>query len=418
MTLATRRFFMSTLSMLTLAGSSALARSTNHPDILDAIASRDIDALEAWRGEGDDKQLADAVVLALRHKDEHAIARLTAFAASNAPVKMRATALTELGAIYLRQSQFSLSHKAFTAAGELDPSLASEVQTQTTAFVAALSQAPAMSLVQSDPTTLPLTRDLAGLARIDVAFDANSLSAVLDSGAAFSTITQTTAQKLGLTFLESSASVGSVSRAAITTRFAVASKLRIGKAVLKDVVFIVLPDEQLSFAGGKYTIDVIIGLPVMLDLGKLTFASEGVSETFSFDAKGKTPGKPNLILSGVQPLMQVRTAQGGHRLRMFVDTGARQTSLHRTALLDYPDLGKQAETKAATVGGAGGTAVDAAAMVLPRLLLEAAGRQINLPNIRVLSKAQPDRHGEIGQDFLRQAKSFTLDFNSMILSMA
>lgn len=409
---------MSALSMLTLAGPSALARSADHPDILDAITSRDIDALEAWRGEGDDKQLAEAVVLALRHKDEHAIARLTAFAASNAPAKMRATALMELGAIYLRQSRFALSHKAFTAAADLDPSLTSEAQTQTIAFVAALSRAPAMSLAASEPTTLPITRDLAGLPRINVVFGVHSSAAVLDSGAAFSTITQTAAQKLGLTLLESSASVGTVSRAAIGTRFAIASELSLGKTILRDVVFIVLPDELLSFAGGKYTIDVIIGLPVMLSLGKLTFASDGGSETFSFDVSGKTMGTPNLILSGVQPLMQVQTGQGGYRLRLFVDTGARQTSLHRKALLDYPDLGTHAETKAATVGGAGGTSVDEDAMVLPQLVLEAGGREVTLANLRVLSKAEPDRHGEIGQDFLRQAKSFSLDFNSMILSFA
>jgi len=413
----TRRLLLAALPSA-FAASALMARAAPLRALSDVIAARDVEALERWAGTSDEMSLAKGSALALRHKDKAAIAALTAFVSrATAPAPLKAAALSELAGVYMRNGAFAQAGAALTQAMSTDPDTASDDLKQTLGFVSALSTAPAMTIVTSKPDTLPLTRDKAGLLRAEIRFGETSQTCVLDSGAAFSTVTQTTAQRLGLTFLTTSATVDSVSRSAIATRFAIAKSLKLGALELRDVVFIVLPDESLSFAGGQYTIEAIIGLPVFIKLGRLDFSIRDHTESLSFDPNGTTAGTPNLILTGVQPLVLAHTSQGHNSIRLFIDTGAKKTRLHRKLIEDYPDLSRNAERKAATVGGAGGTSTDENALSLPEVSLDVGGRYITLKEVSVLAIMQPDRHGEIGQDLLNQGTGFILDFNSMIFRL-
>src|SRR5262249_32603262 len=135
---------------------------------------------------------------------------------------------------------------------------------QTRAFAAALAGVAPMQATVPASGAAPLTRDMAGIMHADFASNGVTLSAVLDTGAGFSTITETNAARLGLHRLDAAVTVGNAAQQDIATHLAVADRLQFAGAEYRNVVFIVVPDAALSFAGGAYKIEAIVGFPVLM----------------------------------------------------------------------------------------------------------------------------------------------------------
>ncbi|MFT3996483.1 MAG: retropepsin-like aspartic protease [Asticcacaulis sp.] len=407
----TARLALLCLGVLTAAPSIAATPQT----LAQAAETRDIAALETWTPAAG-KPLAHGVALALRHRDAEAETALIAVTRSKSTDEDKALAWSELAALYLRQGRFRDAQNAITSSIGLTKTPPTAATQQTLGFVTALAALPPMHLTKTASGRLPVKRDMAGLARVDIQTGDKTQSAVVDTGAAFSTITETTAKKLGLIFLDTTATVGSVTRDAVATRFAYAPRLRFGDAELSHVVFIVLPDSALSFANGVYTIEAIIGLPVFLKLGRLEFHRDAAAdESLSYGPVDTSPptDHSDLLLSGVEPLVLAQAGETSTPLRLFIDTGARDTVLYRNLTTDYPALTSKAVKKTTSLGGAGGTKTDEEALNLPQLVLHVGGRSVSLSDLRILSKTRPDRHGAIGQDVLKQGRGYVLDFDHM-----
>lgn len=405
---------LTTAWLLALSLASAWADSAG---LQQALVANDVLRLEQLAHRpGEQGALARAVALSLRHRDAEARPTLERMAASRLPVAERAAALQELSALLTRQGHYGAAARALDDADRLHP-LDAEAQ-QARAFVAALAELPPMTVEPGPRARLAITRDAAGLARVDASAEGQAQQFVVDTGAAFSTVTESTARRLGLRLLDTEASVGTVSRDALRTRFAVGRELALGSAVLHDVVFIVLPDEALSFAGGAYRIEAILGLPVFLKLGRLGVEQGDGQETLSLGSAAPETREPaNLMLSGVQPLLLARSETAGRTLRLFVDTGAKATHLFANAAQASPQLLRQARRQAHTLGGAGGSSTDDAARKLPALTLQVGTRRATLADVALLSRVAPDRDGAVGQDLLRQGRGYVMDFERMCLSL-
>lgn len=402
-------------ALLMLLAQPATARADA---LTQALRAADVDRLEQLAsGSEPSAGLARALALSLRRLDGEALPALEREAGPQQPAPQRLLALQTLAALQLRNSRFAAAQAALSAAAALEP-LDAQSQ-QTLEFVEALAQVPAMRADAGASARLRVQRDAAGLARISAQIEGQAQDAVVDTGAAFSTLTASAAKRLGLTLLERGASVGSVSRAAVATRFALARELRLDQAVLHDVVFIVLPDEALSFAGGAYRIDAILGLPVFLQLGRLAVEQmPGGSEQLSLGAAAPSghDGAP-LIMQGLEPLLLAGIAPTPQGLRLFVDTGARRSQLLANAAEQFPALLAGAASQAHTLSGAGGASTDEQAQKLPTLALQIGTRRIDLSDVPLLSKRAEDRHGAIGQDVLRQGRGYVMDFEQMRLRL-
>ncbi|MCE4554343.1 retropepsin-like aspartic protease family protein [Roseateles cellulosilyticus] len=384
----------------------------------EALRAGDIDRLEALaRGTDAEAGLARALALALRRQDAAALPALERLAGPKQQPPQRVLALQTLAALQLRNSRFSAAREALAASDALEP-LDAEGR-QTLVFADALADVPPMRAAAGATGRLPVRRDAASLARVTAQIDGQAQDAVVDTGAAFSTITTSTAQRLGLTLLKREASVSSASRDAVTTRFAVARELRLGEAVLHDVVFIVLPDEALSFNGGSYRIDAILGLPVFLQLGRLA-VEKGPDEAEQLSLGTAAPsgaGGAPLIMLGLEPMLLAGLAPDAQGLRLFVDTGARHSQLFRNVAEQTPALLQQAVSQALTVGGAGGSRTDSQALKLPTLALQVGTRRVQLADVPLLSRTAVDREGVVGQDVLRQGRGYVMDFEQMRLRL-
>jgi predicted aspartyl protease len=385
-----------------------------------AFEARDIVALETLShtaATADERQLALGAALAFRRKDAAAIAALTSVESKATVKDLRASALQAIAEVYLRQGRFADTAAALRKAQALSTAPFDSATLQTLDFAEAASHEKPMQVTHLAAGRLDVTRDAAGLIRVPIRINGGEQDVVIDSGAGFSTISESTAKRLGLRLIERATSVRSASKDSVATRIGIADKLQFGEAELASVPFIVLPDEALSFAGGRYKIDAIVGLPVFVMLERIAVGREGGKESLYYGPKPEGKGESNLLLAGVEPLALVHVDQAAEPLRMFIDTGAGKSTLNAKFVKDFPALAAAAIKHAARFEGAGGQRVDDDAKALPELKLSIAGRPVILKNVSILSKTEADRHGVIGQDVLKQGKRWVLDFAAMRFSI-
>lgn len=379
------------------------------------IANHDVLTLEALSREAvsPEQRLAQGAALALRHKDDAALALLTPFAQAGV-AEQRAGACLALSDIYLRLSRFAEAHAALHCVDAIAP-LSGEAK-QALAWSAILAAERPMQKEGASSGKLEASRDSAGLLRVTVAINGKEQAAVLDSDASFCVVSETVARRLGIRVLPTGATILTSTRSDLPMHLGVADSLTFGDSLLRNVVFAVLPDSAVRFGHG-YTMEAVIGLPVFVALGRVSFVREGGWESLLYGHQpGEVAGEANMVLSGLDPFVLVTAPKTGAVLRLAIDSAASNTMLNGTALQDFPALRQGASFGAAQWEGGGGAATDSKALTLSELTLAVAGRPFTLKRVSILSTAEPDRHGAIGQDLFKQAKRWTLDFDAMRFS--
>ncbi len=134
-----------------------------------------------------------------------------------------------------------------------------------------LRSAPPQTVVLAGPQTVPLSTNRLGLQEMPVQVAGRDDSWVLDTGANLSTISLGVARALGLTLSSKAIQTEGLTGDPVDVHVAVLPELRIGKAIVRNVVVLVATDEALS-AGG-YSLHGIVGFPVLFALQRLTFST-------------------------------------------------------------------------------------------------------------------------------------------------
>jgi hypothetical protein len=142
---------------------------------------------------------------------------------------------------------------------------------------------------------------------------------ILDTGANFSTVTESEARRMGLVIQEAQGYARGFTQAKNATRLAVAGELRFGSARLHNVVLLVLTDQALFISPLKHQIHGILGVPAIRALECLELSAEGVLKLDRGSKPVQVP--PNIFFDGLDPIVQV--AHSSHNLQMKLDTGAR-----------------------------------------------------------------------------------------------
>lgn len=234
---------------------------------------------------------------------------------------------------------------------------------------------------------------------------------IFDTGANFSTLTESEAARMGLAIRESRTYVKGSTGKKNSLRLAVARDLRLGGADVSNVVFLVLPDQSLYIGPMKYGIRGILGIPAIRALGRVEMSAEGKVRIEA--ESGDATGVANMFFADQDPMVVARHSD--HLMQMFLDTGANATSAYPSfrSALSKDELGGLKRKKEST-GGAGGT-VTQTISVIPELRLEMPGRQLDLRNLSLLPKQLEGdkrfRDGVLGVDAL--TGGFTLDFRRM-----
>jgi predicted aspartyl protease len=145
---------------------------------------------------------------------------------------------------------------------------------------------------------------------------------IFDTGANLSTIAESQARRMNLTILEQKVDVGSSTQINVQSRLAVADSFYVGEILFENVVFLVMPDDKLTFPEINYQIQGIIGFPVIHQMEEVHMHKDG-SITI--------PGTPtdfrfaNMVLEGLNPVVQVVSQED--TLLFTFDTGAKNSEL-------------------------------------------------------------------------------------------
>lgn len=279
-----------------------------------------------------------------------------------------------------------------------------------------LSAAPAQRLeTRGSGAPVPTIRDRVGLIRARIATGAATEEAVIDTGANLSVASASAARRLGLRMLEGNAAVGNSLGGGVDVRLAIADRLDLSGAVLRNVVFIVMDDAALTFpVPGGYRIDVIVGLPVLRALGRITF---GPGETLRILEPGthdEAPSNLRMVGSSLYALVAV----AGNERPFFFDTGANSSVIAARFAEEQPEL-RGLPNSGSQRAGAGGTA-RVNSNRIERVAIRIGGVDGTASDLRVETQAPPGeerRYGVLGADLLRVFESVMIDFGTMRLDV-
>jgi hypothetical protein len=235
---------------------------------------------------------------------------------------------------------------------------------------------------------------------------------ILDTGANTSVVTESTARRIGLELLPGTAQTGGYTGAPVRFHVGVLPQLKIGNTVFHNVELDVAEDKEFNFGG--YQISGLVGYPLQSALGRITFYSDG---RVGLNTEPASERGSEMFMEEQMP---AGVARAGGAERLFtLDTGAGSTFSFRFYNVVKPQLTKAMQTHS-EFGGAGGTR-KMGSYVLPQLKMSIGGEDVTLKSVTVLPEPLSENSagdlffGNLGQDVFRAFKSFTFDFQRMMV---
>lgn len=272
-----------------------------------------------------------------------------------------------------------------------------------------LLNTPKQVVVQDADVRLPLTTDQSGLYRVPISVNKQTDSFVFDTGANFSVMQRSMAQKLGLEIQDINFKTTASTGKTVESDLAVVPELQLGKLIIKHAVFIILNDEDLNFPSLNYEIKGIIGFPIIRALKEIQFSS---NELFIPLTPEKHDYK-NLALDGLSPIIELSCQDTP--LAFHFDTGANKTSLYPRYYQKFQEkIDKKYTPERFNIASVGGH-TESVGFVLKKLTLNSNDRQAKLKNVFLSidkNTLNESVYGNIGQDFISQFKSYTINFES------
>lgn len=238
---------------------------------------------------------------------------------------------------------------------------------------------------------------------------------LFDSAFSHSAMSESEARLLGIRAQGASATAEDFAGGTTSTRTAVAERVVIGDAELRNVPVLVFPDSQPPFnehAPGKRG---AIGLPVALALQSIRWTKEGTCQVGPDPIRTASPDG-NLAFDGVTPVARVQLS--GQPLDLVLDTGNQGgTQLWERFARDFPELASTGRRSTRQVQQIGGSA-DREVIAIPELRLRVGGFDSLLRPANIFSKPVGNdlQHGNLGLDLLSQAAEVIVDFRAMSLT--
>jgi predicted aspartyl protease len=405
--------------LLALASLAGAASSQEPPTWLRmAMAGEAVDpqALrKAASSEGEQKLVA-AIELAWLHRDAEAAVALRTSADTLKSTPLRVDALNMLTAVHLRAGDYALAAAARRESRALIPP-SNAIQSDLLAVAEALKAMSPMTLSGRPQGVLPLKVEKDGIPRARVAISGLDEWAVLDTGAAFSVVSQSVARQAGVRELGATARFSATGNGEANAGLGVADEVVIAEAKLRNVVVLILPDDYMDIFSGETKVGAIIGLPVFLKMGRIAMLPGKDGPEFTFGPSGGQPGKAsNMRLHKLIPIVSGTLKRPEPQaVNMLLDTGASVTSFNARFAASFPELVADAPTVSNTSGVIGEASLSRQAGRLGQLRFEVGGTNFTISGAPAFEEQRPSYDGAFGQDILRMG--FIADFETMTFEL-
>lgn len=275
----------------------------------------------------------------------------------------------------------------------------------------AASNIPAQTVEFKDNTNIETSRDMAGLMNLPLTLNGVAGEFVFDTGANFSVITKSYSEKHKVKILDAKIKVGGMTGNKMDSELGVAENLQIGNMVFRNVLLLVMPDEVLSFAGGLYKINGIIGFPVIREMKEIHLKKDGLYVPKTASQKDFR----NLVLDGFMPVINV--IQGADSLAFSFDTGAKKTILFPPYYEKFKQqIDGKYEVEDIDVGGAGESKTVKGYM-LDKVTFKVGSNSADIEDIRLVKEQLLNDskyfYGNLGQDYFGKFSEMIFNFESM-----
>ncbi|MFT3920136.1 retropepsin-like aspartic protease [Cloacibacterium sp.] len=274
-----------------------------------------------------------------------------------------------------------------------------------------LKNVPQQEVFVHNDTNLLLKQDKAGLKNINISVKQDSVDFVFDTGANISVITNSLAKKFGLEIFPSKIEVNAITGKVVTAHSAVCKELKIGKIVIKNVVFLVFEDADLAFPQIAYQINGIIGFPIIEAMNEIVITRDN-HFIVSKNTKANVEKSKNMALDGLIPLIFFDENP------YTFDTGANTTLLYRPYFFEnQKTIEQNYQLSEIDFGGAGGNDKQKGYRINREF--EVSGKKTNLDNVFLLinkSEKKGKIYGNIGQDFIQKFQKMKINFKEMFIS--
>jgi len=266
-------------------------------------------------------------------------------------------------------------------------------------------------------STIKTSRNDADLVELPISVNGASLKVVLDTGANLSLVSETNAKKLGLDDYESQVYLGTSTGKLQPGRIGVAKEVRVGKALLVNVLFVILADEALRLPGAGQ-LDGVLGIPLIRQLGSFTLSKSG-QMTIPAIATSNESTTAKFAFLGMSPV--VKGEYGGKSWILTIDTGANSTELYPSFFESFrADIIGRYKRHPTYRGGLGNT-VRVDIYRGENMTFRFGDKAISLPEAGIYPTVVSDMSGQVdgnlGQSFMRTFSQFSMDFRSMTLTL-
>ena len=273
----------------------------------------------------------------------------------------------------------------------------------------ALENVPAQKVDVKKMTNIKMEKDIAGLNTLKMFTDNDSLNFIFDTGANLSTTSLSVAKQLNMKIIPVDIKVGTITGDKVLAKLAVCNNLTMGNIDLFNVIFLVLPDEALSFPQINYQIYGILGFPVIEALKEIRITQNG---NFIVPLVESTSSESsNMAMNGLTPLIYINDKH------FTFDTGADQTILYQIFYTEnQKEIDEKYQAEKISFGGAGGRKEFDGYNI--DYILNIGGEQVKLENINLLKekiKESETVYGNIGQDLIQKFDTMIINFDKMFI---
>jgi hypothetical protein len=281
----------------------------------------------------------------------------------------------------------------------------------------ALENQPKQLITINDNTKIKIKVDRFGGKNLPVTINSDSFDFIFDTGANFSAIVRSLAEKYNMDILPDSIEVGGVGPNKVFAQIAVCPEFYLGNIKIQNAVFLVFDDKDLTFSPFRFFLKFffkikclgIIGYPIIAALKEVQITRDGyfiVPETETVFAGS------NMAMAGLTPLISI---EGNPYI---FDTGSNTTTFFKPYYLANKDeIESKYRIRRIRYGGVGGNVRTRGYIIDVKLNVQ--DRDIFLRRRALLLEEEPYTKGiwgYIGMDVIRQFEKYTLNFNKMFIN--
>jgi hypothetical protein len=251
-------------------------------------------------------------------------------------------------------------------------------------------------------------RDKVGLMNVQTIFEEDSIDLLFDTGANFSVITRSLAEKLQMEIIDAGFYVTAATGNKVSSSIAIAKKFYMENIEIKNAVFLVFNDEDLSFPQVDYYPNGAIGFPIIEAFEEMHIHNDG---SIIIPQEAHAYSNNNLALESLTPIIAVMYKND--TLNFTLDTGGNTSTLYHSFYKKYANEIDSTYSKTNFSSASGGGKKEFEGYILDSLYIGVADQFTSIRSVRLhkdrIFGEEEKAYGNFGQDFIKQ-------FNSMIIS--